>query len=98
MREEYQSYAFGAVGSFINEPEHLNFLKILFDTFTKRLLTEMETMCFNSLVKISDVTNKNDVEDQVKKLLESIPKLKYCENQAEKYLIASLDTLVKSIK
>jgi hypothetical protein len=58
----------------------------------------MEAMCFNSLPGVVLVKTKKEVEDQVKQFLLSIPKLKYCENQAEKYLIGVLDVIVKSIK
>lgn len=58
----------------------------------------METMCFNCLPKMSEAKTKKEVEEQVKQFLINIPKLKYCENHTERYLIASLDAIVKSIK
>jgi hypothetical protein len=73
-------------------------LKNLFGAFTRRVLAEMETMCFNSLPKLSEAKTKKEVEDQVVQFLICLPKLKYCENHTERYLIGTLDAIVKSIK
>jgi hypothetical protein len=98
MREEYQSYAFGAVSQFINNHHCIDFLNNLFGGFVRRILIEMEALCFNSLSKITEGRSKREVEEQVRQFLTSLPRLKYCESMAERYLIGSLDTIVKSIK
>jgi hypothetical protein len=40
----------------------------------------METVCYNSLPKLTLTNSKTDVENQAKQLIECIPKLRYCEN------------------
>lgn len=69
MLEEYQSYAFGAVSQFINNTESIEFLKSLFISFTRRILTEMENMCFNALPKLADAKTKKEVEGNVRQFL-----------------------------
>jgi hypothetical protein len=39
MGEEYQSYAFGCISQFINSPEQIAFIKVLFESLMKKLLT-----------------------------------------------------------
>jgi hypothetical protein len=58
VREEYQSYAFGAVSHHINTLESIEFLKSLFGAFTRRILGEMEVLCFNCLPKPGEGRSK----------------------------------------
>ena len=51
MSEEYESYVFGCVGGVINDPEHLAFLKSLFDGYAQKFLNDLELLCFNILPK-----------------------------------------------
>jgi hypothetical protein len=61
MGEEYQSYAFGCISQFIRNPEQINFIKALFDSLIKKFLTEMETVCYNSLPKFLLTSSKTEV-------------------------------------
>ena len=79
MTEEYQSYAFGSVGSVINDPQHLNFLKSLFDSYAQKFLVDLEMLCFNMLPKFEVKKEKTEVEAQIREFLSSVPKLKFCE-------------------
>lgn len=98
LREEYQSYAFGCVSQFVALPEHTDFLKSTVEAMARRLQAELEGMCFNCLPKAAMSSARGEVEAQVRAVAEGIPRLRFCAAQAEKYLIATLDTLVRSIK
>ena len=66
QREEYQSYAFGCVSQFVSAPGDHQFLLRLFDGHAQRCLGEMETMCFNSLPRLTATRAKDEVERQVR--------------------------------
>lgn len=55
-------------------------------------------LCFNMLPKFEVKKEKTEVEAQIREFLVSVNKLKFCEQYTEKYLIAALDSIVKSIK
>lgn len=42
--------------------------------------------------------DRHVIEEQVRQLIHYIPRLKYCPHHVERYMIASLETLVKSIR
>lgn len=82
MNESYQSYTFGCVSEYINDPQHLEFLKSLFNSYASKFLSELEVLCYNMLPKFDIKGSKADVEKDVGEFLLSIPKLKFCEQFA----------------
>lgn len=50
------------------------------------------------LPKFKQVQDRNKFAEQIISFIKVIPNLKYCQNEAEKYLIECLDTLIKSVK
>lgn len=97
LSKQYETYALGAVVNYLEEIGE-SLVKNIVIGMGNKIRSELEPACQSCLPKFKQENDQSRLTEQIREFINTIPNLRYCPGQAEKYLVTSLDVIIKSVK